>query len=86
MQICSLVCEDPLAGEMATYSSILAWKFPWTEEPGGLHSTRGQEESDTTEHACVQYIVMNIRGMLIMKICPSPHLPGVCCSELNHQP
>ena len=47
MQICSLVCEDPLAGEMATYSSILAWKFPWTEEPGGLQSVESQE-SDMT--------------------------------------
>ena len=28
--------EDPLEKEMATHSSILAWKFPWTEEPGGL--------------------------------------------------
>ena len=29
--------EDPLEEEMATHSSILAWKIPWTEEPGGLH-------------------------------------------------
>ena len=28
--------EDPLKKEMATYSSILAWKIPWTEKPGGL--------------------------------------------------
>ena len=32
---------------MATHSDILAWRIPWTEEPGGLQST----ESDTTEHA-----------------------------------
>ena len=30
--------EDALEKEMATYSSILAWKIPWTEEPGGLQS------------------------------------------------
>ena len=30
--------EDPLEKEMATHSSILAWKMPWTEEPGGLQS------------------------------------------------
>ena len=30
--------EDPLEKEMATHSSILAWKLPWTEEPGGLQS------------------------------------------------
>ena len=31
--------EDPLQKEMATHSSILAWRIPWTEEPGGLQST-----------------------------------------------
>ena len=34
---------------MATHSSILAWKIPWTEEPGGLQSW-GHKESDTIEH------------------------------------
>ena len=41
-QIQSLVLEDPLEKEMATYSSILAWEIPWTEEPGGLQSTGSQ--------------------------------------------
>ena len=35
--------EDPLKKEMATKSSILAWKIPWTEEPGGLQSTGSQK-------------------------------------------
>ena len=35
----SLGWEDPLEKEMATHSSIIAWKIPWTEEPGGLYST-----------------------------------------------
>ena len=35
----SLGREDPLEKEMATYSTILAWRIPWTEEPGGLQST-----------------------------------------------
>ena len=35
----SLGWEDPLEREMATYSSILAWKIPWMEEPGTLHPT-----------------------------------------------
>ena len=35
-RIQSLDQEDPLVKEMATHSSILAWKIPWTEEPGGL--------------------------------------------------
>ena len=37
-QIQSLGQEDPLEEEMATHSSVLAWKIPWTEEPGGLQS------------------------------------------------
>jgi len=40
--------EDPLEKEMATHSSILAWRIPWTEEPGG-YSPWGRKESDTTE-------------------------------------
>ena len=38
----SLGWEDPLEEGMATHSSILAWKIPWTEEPRGLQSTRSQ--------------------------------------------
>ena len=34
--------EDPLENGMATHSSILAWRIPWTEEPGGLQSTGWQ--------------------------------------------
>ena len=45
----SLGWEDPLEKEMATHSSILAWRIPWMEEPGGLQSTGSQKESDMTE-------------------------------------
>ena len=38
MWVQSLVQENLLEEEMATHSSILAWKVPWTEEPGGLQS------------------------------------------------
>ena len=38
----SLSREDPLEEEMAAHSGILAWKIPWTEEPGGLQSTGSQ--------------------------------------------
>ena len=38
----SLGREDPLEKEMATHSSILAWRIPWTEEPGGLQSMGSQ--------------------------------------------
>ena len=40
--------EDPMEEGMATHSSILIWRIPWTEEPGRLQST-GHKESDTTE-------------------------------------
>ena len=47
MQVGSLGQEDPLVKEMATYSSILAWRIPQTEEPGC--NPQGRKESDTTE-------------------------------------
>ena len=51
MRVRFLGWEDPLAEEMATYSSVLAWEIPWTGSLGG-YSPRGSRESDTTEHAC----------------------------------
>ena len=40
--------EDPLDKGMEAHSSMVAWRLPWTEEPGGLQS-RGSQVSDTTE-------------------------------------
>ena len=54
----SLGWEDPLEKEMATHSSILAWRIPWTEEPGGLHSPQGLKESDTTELLHFHFLLM----------------------------
>ena len=48
MRVQSLGWKDPLEEEMATHSSILAGKIPWTEEPGRLQSV--ESESDTTKH------------------------------------
>ena len=45
----SLGGKDPLENGMTTHSSILAWRIPWTEEPGKLQSMGGHKESDTTE-------------------------------------
>ena len=42
MWVQSLGREDPLEEEMAAHSSILAWRIPWTEEPGGLQSMESQ--------------------------------------------
>ena len=56
MWIQSVGCEDPLEKEMATDSSILAWKVPWTEEPGRLKpmgSQRGTQTSEVTSHTYV---------------------------------
>ena len=48
LRVLSLGQEDPLEEEMTTHSSILAWRIPWTEEPGGLQSMESQE-SDMTK-------------------------------------
>ena len=53
----SLGREDPLEKSMATLSSILAWKIPWTEEPGGLQSTG--RKLDTTERLSTRHRVVN---------------------------
>ena len=57
----SLVREDLLEKEMTTHSSILAWKIPWTEEPG--YNPWGRKESDATErlhfHFVTSYLETN---------------------------
>ena len=54
-QVRSLGWEDPLEKEMTTHSSILAWRIPWTEEPGGLQSTGSQRvgRDGVTEHTAL---------------------------------
>ena len=42
MRVLSLGWEDPLEEGMVTHSSVLAWRIPWTEEPGGLQSMGSQ--------------------------------------------
>ena len=46
----SLVWEDPLEKEMATHSSILAWKIPWTDDPGGFMGSQRVGQDWATEH------------------------------------
>ena len=52
--VLSLGQVDPLQEEMTTHSSILAWKIPWTKEPGGLQSMGSQRVGQNweTEHSC----------------------------------
>ena len=60
----SLGREDPLEKEMATHSSIHAWKIPWTKEPGGLHPW-GHKELDTTEQLHSLTIIIFTFGAFI---------------------
>ena len=53
MRVWSLGQKNPVENEMATHTSILAWKTPWSEEPGGLQSNELQE-SDKTERLSTQ--------------------------------
>ena len=46
IQVQSLGGEDPLEEGMETHPSILAWRLPWTKEPGGLQSTGSQRPGD----------------------------------------
>ena len=56
--------EDPREKDVATHSSVLAWRIPWTEEPDGLQSVGCGKESDTAE--ATQYT-----------ICPQEAEPGL---------
>ena len=59
----SLGWEDPLEKEMAIHSSNIAWKIPWTEEPGTLQSMGTRKESDTTERLHV-HVHINFNSKL----------------------
>ena len=56
-QLQSLSWEDPLEKGISTHSSILAWRIPWTEEPGRLQSMGSQKESDMTEQLTLQILL-----------------------------
>ena len=58
----SLDWQDCLEKGMASHSSTLAWRIPWTEEPSGL-SPRDREESDTTEKLTLTYYLLPLDMM-----------------------
>ena len=67
----SLSWEDPLEKEIATHSSILAWRIPWTEEAGRLQSL-GLQESDMAEQLSTAHIFlidMSIQVLCSFKNC-----------------
>ena len=66
MRVWSLGREDPLEKEMATYSSIFAWRIPWKEKPGGLRSMVSRKELDTTE--CLKQQCLEIQLTIIWSI------------------
>ena len=61
MQVQSLGGEDPLEEEMATDSSILAWKIPWTEEPGGPQSIGSQSIRQDWVHTHVTFLFSSVQ-------------------------
>ena len=58
-QVLSLGWEDPLEEGIATHSSILAWRVPWTEELGG-YSPWGCKESDMTERPTLSLTLLSV--------------------------
>ena len=70
MWVRSLGREDPLEKEMATHSSVLAWRIPWTEEPGGLQSM-GHKESDTPERLHFHFHLFK-RAFLVAQMVKNP--------------
>ena len=72
----SLSWEYPLGEEMATHSSILAWRIPWTEEPGRLQSTGSQRvrQNWATERASTLVSIAFPKGVNCGKtvLCSSP--------------
>ena len=64
------VRKIPLKKEMAIHSSTIAWKIPWTEEPGRLYSSWGCKESDTTERLHFPFLSSkNPRDPCILPMC-----------------
>ena len=78
MWVLSLGWEDPLEQETATHFSVLAWRIPWTEEPGGLQSV-GSRESDsienqaTEQHLAHTFNTMNVPEFVTRGRCLSAH-------------
>ena len=73
MQIRSLGRDDPLEEEMATHSSIVAWRIPWTEEPGGLLSM-GSQRVKTRLSNWTRMNTVNITEQGIWEVNSSPTL------------
>ena len=70
MQAQSLGGEDPLEEETATHSSILAWRIPWTEEPGGLQSMGSQRVKQDRSDGVQEHTLRGRAGRQVRSCCP----------------
>ena len=84
--------EDPQEKEMATHSSTLAWRIPWTEEPGGLQSTGSQSRTRLSQSLVVVVVVLLLRfgakfclGRAVFSLGWECLNRGVCTGE-QHKP
>ena len=76
MWVQSLGHKDPLEKEMATHSSILAWRIPWTEEPAGLQSKRVGHDLATKQPP--QYFIVNYKYYAVLQ---TPETYSLCSTE-----
>ena len=75
--------EDPLEKEMATHSSILAWRIPWMEEPGGLQSTGSQRVRHDWVTSLSLSFFLHIIGLKIYWAWPCPSEQGVVSPSVS---
>ena len=88
MQVLSLGLEDPLEEEMATHSSIVAWKIPWTEEPGGLQSMGSQSVRPDRGHTqnlqcCVSFKCIakcSVLFLFQLRLLQDIEYSSLCCA------
>ena len=66
--------EDPLEKEMATHSSILSWRIPWIEEPGGLQSIGLQRvrHNSMTKHIACMLLLLLLSRFSRVQLCATP--------------
>ena len=83
MRVSSLGREDPLEEEMATHSSILAWKIPWMEESLAGYSPWAHKESDMTEQECNNTEVAEASPQSILEHFIIPEEPSTAPSPLT---
>ena len=82
MWVRSLNCSDPQEKEMATHSNILAWRIPWTEEPGGLQSMGLQRIGHDSMHAFPS-LERNLAKCSRCMLTKQPVFPGLWPSVLK---